>query len=190
MSQAVLLHKVLDSECLTPTLVLYTSAICKVRKNWRLALGLFQEIAGSSLEANDFSYGATISACERGVPLTQSVQYGTIWYNDTCAIGVFQAPGFENFGSLRVQHSVSKAQWLHAISLLRQRKPDLPSFNATCSACRGVAWTKALQLMRTDLRLRLNVVSVLGSTLETEQSLRRFKEWQAASPVAVRCKVF
>ena len=75
MSQAVLLHKVLDSECLTPTLVLYTSAICKVRKNWRLALGLFQEIAGSCLEANDFSYGATISACERAVPLTQPVQY-------------------------------------------------------------------------------------------------------------------
>ena len=67
MSQAVLLQRVLDSECLTPTLVLYTSAICKVRKNWRLAIELFQEIAKSLLQANDFSYGATISACEKAV---------------------------------------------------------------------------------------------------------------------------
>ena len=58
-------------------------------------------------------------------------------------------------------HSVpsSKVQWRQAVWLLDQRKPDLPSFNSACSACRGLAWQEALQLMRTDLRLRLNVIS-------------------------------
>lgn len=73
MSQAVLLSRVLDIECsVKPTLVLYTSAICKVRKNWRLALELFHEIGQSCLEANDFSYGATISACEKAATWQRS----------------------------------------------------------------------------------------------------------------------
>ena len=81
MSQAVLLHRVLDSEC-TPTLVLYTSAICKVTGNWRLALELFHEIAESSLEANDFSYGATLSACERAVAWSSGVMSWTVGHRN------------------------------------------------------------------------------------------------------------
>eukprot|EP00438_Fugacium_kawagutii_P025606 Skav207789 [mRNA] locus=scaffold70:223420:225395:- [translate_table: standard] len=136
MSQAVLLYRVLDIECSAkPTLVLYTSAICKARKNWRLALELFQEIGQSLLEANDFSYGATISACEKA------------------------------------------AQWLHATWLLYQRAPDLPSFNATCSACRG-AWQQAWQLLQSPwLRLRRNVIS-FNSTISTcEKSSEWCKAW-------------
>eukprot|EP00434_Breviolum_minutum_P041036 symbB.v1.2.036496.t2/scaffold5169.1/size30165/2 len=110
------------------------SVALNVRKNWRLAIELFHELAKSLLQANDFSYGATISACEKAV------------------------------------------QWRQAVWLLDQRKPDLPSFNSACSACRGLAWREALQLMRTDLRLRLNVISFNSASSACEKA----SEWWQA----------
>ena len=65
MSNPLLLQRVLDTECLTPSLQRYTTALCRSRKNWRLASLLLEELSRTRLEANSFSYTATISSCEK-----------------------------------------------------------------------------------------------------------------------------
>lgn len=74
MSRPLLLQTVLGSVCL-PTLQRYTTALCTVRTNWRLASLLLQELRTTYLEANDFSFSATISAYEKaaaGLPVLRN----------------------------------------------------------------------------------------------------------------------
>ncbi|CAK9095080.1 Pentatricopeptide repeat-containing protein At2g31400, partial [Durusdinium trenchii] len=163
--------------------VAYSSAVCQ--RSWRMALGLLERAAGTSLEADPVICAATISACERFGQWTQALSMHNKLQEEHLEVDlVTQNAAISACGAW--------ARSLRLLGLTLGLQANAVTYGAAVDRVTSDRWPQAVQLLHVGLfrALQATVVtytSIMALAILWQQSLQMLHQHVLSSLDLVTC---